>query len=145
MTELGTLDARPPTPTPRDGRRLRRWSLAMLILLTAGCEGVMRDCSSWWASDVTGADWIVVQLDMNGETFNCWRLEGSGVSSETNSDGIYWLTSDGHLVHVSGWYNYVQVQSEAWRSAAEAVGIDLRKCGGGRYPRREPPRDAGPH
>ena len=126
------------------GRRRRRWALAALLLLTAGCEGVVRDCSSWWASDIVGSDWIVVQFDMRGDPINCWRLEGSGISSESNSDGIYWLTERGHLVHVSGWYNYVQVQGDGWRSAADALGVDLPKCEGGRYPRADEARRTKP-
>jgi hypothetical protein len=55
------------------------------------------------------------------------------VENEKESDGVYWLARDGHLVHIGGWYNRVQVEGGQWESAAELVGVNLVACLGGAY------------
>jgi hypothetical protein len=36
-------------------------------------------------------------------------------------------------VHISGWYNRVQVNNGDWNGAAAALGIDLSRCHDGIY------------
>jgi hypothetical protein len=91
-----------------------------------------RGCSSWGAENF-GADWIVVQFDMMGKPFNCWILEGKSVTNEPASDGIYWTDVSGNLVHISGWYNRVQVNNGSWAKAAKSLGVDRNLCKGGKY------------
>jgi hypothetical protein len=45
-----------------------------------------------------------------------------------------WLDPHGsHLVHISGWYNRVQVNNGDWNGAAATLGIDLSRCHDGVY------------
>lgn len=103
-----------------------------LLLFLCSCAGMQRDCSSGWAS-AAGADWIVVQYKADGRAFNCWKLENTSMSNEQASDGIYWKDPSGHLVHISGWYNRVQVFGHAYGEAAATVGVKLSSCVGGAY------------
>jgi hypothetical protein len=118
-------------------RVVRLWPA---LLLLAGCAGIERDCSSWWASDVGGADWIVVQYRFDGEPINCWQLRDTGITNESHADGIFWRAESEHLVHISGWYDRVQVDRHDYASAAKQVGIDLARCEGGRYRPAPPPQ-----
>lgn len=97
-----------------------------------GCAGVSRSCSSDIATSF-GGDWIIVQFGAGGLPFNCWKLPNTSVTNEQGSDGVYWLAPDGHLVHISGWYNRVQVDGGRWEQAAKSVGVELAKCAGGAY------------
>lgn len=103
-----------------------------VFLFLVGCAGISRDCSSCNAESF-GADWVVVQYRMDGEPLNCWQLHGKAVSNESGSDGIWWVSDGGHLVHISGQYNRVQVTGSGFEAAAKEVGVDLRRCVGGRY------------
>ena len=106
--------------------------MAMILLLT-GCAGLNRDLSSCGASNF-GSNWIVVQYGFDGAPFNCWSLHNTAIENEHATDGIYWKdTKDGDLVHISGWYNRVQVAGD-WNKAASKVGIDLDLCDDGKYP-----------
>jgi hypothetical protein len=106
--------------------------LALLIPL-AGCAGLQRSCASGCAESF-GRDWIVVQYRYDGTPLNCWRLPNTSITNESNSDGIYWLDPHGgHLVHISGWYNRVQVEGGSWADAGSVLGIDYSKCGDGAY------------
>ncbi len=111
---------------------MKNWKMWFPILFLAGCAGLSRDCSSCMAG-ATGADWLVVQFKMDGEPINCWQLQNVSMSNEERSDGIFWQSVDGHLVHLSGWYNRVQVGNGGWKSAAAALGVDLERCTGGKY------------
>lgn len=104
--------------------------LPFLALL--GCAGMQRDCSSCNAGSF-GADWVIVQFRMDGTPMNCWKLRNVGVSNEEHTDGVFWQDSDGHLVHISGWYNRVQVANGNYEKAAEAIGVDLTRCTNGAY------------
>lgn len=106
--------------------------LISALLSLFGCAGFYRGCSAWNAENFE-RNWIVVQYGVDGEPFNCWKLQGVAISNEPSSDGIYWLDPDGHLVHISGWYNRVQVENEMWESAASSVGVELNRCASGRY------------
>jgi hypothetical protein len=83
---------------------------------------------------MTGADWIVVQNDYTMTPKRCWKLPNTSISNEDHTDGIYWLDPHStHLVHISGWYNRVQVTGGDWAGAASALGIDLNSCADGVY------------
>lgn len=114
--------------------------VVLAALLITGCAGISRDCSSCWASS-TGGDWVIVQYRFDGTPMNCWELRNTPVSNEQGTDGIYWQDRGGHLVHISGWYNRVQVQGERWAEAAGTVGVDDARCKNGVY--RPASADAG--
>ncbi len=106
--------------------------LAFFALLLTGCAGFQRDCSSSCAQSL-GGDWIIVQYRFDGTPINCWELRNTAVSSEDHSDGIYWQDPQGHLVHISGWYNRVQVMGNRWDEAAKTLGVEDTKCKNGVY------------
>lgn len=106
-----------------------------VLLLCTGCAAVERDCSSCGASNF-GSDWIILQYGYDGTPINCWRLNSTAVDNEDRTDGIYWQSQDGHLVHISGWYNHAQVQHGDFAGAAGQLGIDLAKCTEGRYAKK---------
>lgn len=119
---------------------MRRLLVVTACLLVGGCVGLSRGCSNWSARSF-GGDWIVAQYRMDGTPFNCWQLRNVSITNEAQSDGIYWKdTATGHLVHISGWYNRVQVVGtnafapKQWEEAAKLVGVNLNQCGGGVYP-----------
>ncbi|MBI2043987.1 hypothetical protein HYT24_01335 [Candidatus Pacearchaeota archaeon] len=106
-------------------------SLAAAFLLLGGCAGLERSCSTFNAEEF-GADWIIAQYDTNGKPYNCWKLDDVSVKDEQGG-GIHWLDQDGHLVHIGGWYNRVQVERKAFDQAARLVGVELSKCVNGKY------------
>lgn len=109
------------------------WTISLVFLLS-GCASFFRSCSNWNAESF-GSDWVVVQFNMEGHAFNCWKLRNVSITNEHGSDGIYWQdTKSGHLVHISGWYNRVQVTGGDYLEAARLVGVDVNKCGNGKYP-----------
>lgn len=109
-----------------------KWIRTSFALLLVGCAGTMRSCQSCEAENF-GANWIVVQYKTDGNPINCWRLNAVSVVNEEHSDGIHWLESSGHLVHISGWYNRVQVKGQDWSGAADSIGINLDACHDGKY------------
>ncbi len=115
--------------------RLRHVLIVLAIFILPSCAGISRSWASCNASNF-GSDWIVVQYDVGGIAFNCWKLEGAAIVNEPASDGIYWQDrTTGHLVHLSGWYNRVQVEGKNFAQAAALVGVDVSKCSAGAYPR----------
>jgi hypothetical protein len=117
---------------------MNRWLVACACAVTGlSCAGVSRDVSSEIATQL-GADWIVIQYRFDGVPINCWRLTRVGISNERASDGIFWKDSTtGHLVHISGWYNRVQVSNGDFVSAARLVGVDASSCENGSYVGRQ--------
>jgi hypothetical protein len=111
---------------------MRKHFYWLLALAFAGCAGVGRSCSSWSASSF-GSDWIVIKRGCSGEPTDCWKLKDVSVANEEHSDGVYWKDENGHLVHISGWYDRVQVAGGGFDGAAKAVGVDLARCPGGKY------------
>jgi len=108
----------------------RFMSLSNLIfwsLLLVGCAGMERSCSSCNAESF-GADWVITKSDWRGTPYRCWKLTSVSVDNEPRSDGIYWKSPDGHLVHISGHYDRVQVQSGNWPSAYAELGISEATC-----------------
>ncbi len=112
------------------GMKNRLWYVPLLVLF--GCAGLVRDCQSCEATNL-GADWIVVQFDMGGQPFNCWKLRGKSISNEQKSDGIFWVSDSKHLIHISGWYNRIQVINGDFEGAAEEIGVELDRCVDGAY------------
>lgn len=110
---------------------MRTYLAALVLFVASGCAGWARHCDSTVA-DYAGADWIVVQYAADGHPINCWKLNNTSIGNEHQSDGIFW-TSHGHLVHISGWYNRIQVRSSAFDDAAVLLGVDLKRCVNGRY------------
>jgi len=102
------------------------------FLFLFGCAGYQRGCASGIAQTF-GGDWVVVQYKADGNPINCWKLENTSISNEEHSDGIYWLETSGHLVHISGWYNRVQVKGSDFDAAAKLVGVDMKYCKDGKY------------
>ncbi len=119
---------------------MKTWKIALASLFLLGCAGMQRDCSSCNASSF-GGDWVIVQYQMNGTPINCWKLRNTPVENEAHTDGVYWQDPGGHLVHISGWYNRVQVQGERWEEAAKTLGVNEALCRGGVY---HLPFDGGP-
>jgi hypothetical protein len=61
-------------------------------------------------------------------------LEHTAIDNEENTDGIFWLDQHTkHLVHISGWYNRVQVSNGDFSGAAKSIGIDMLSCKDGKY------------
>lgn len=96
-------------------------------LLVLGCAGWSRSCSSGMAESF-GADWVVVQYDLAGRPFRCWKLNGASITNEEHSDGVYWVGNGGNLVHISGMYNRIQVENNQWNSAFNEVGLSEEQC-----------------
>ena len=117
---------------------MKRGVISFLILITlAGCAGFNRGCSSWSAGTF-GSNWIVVQYDYQGDPINCWKLQNTSIANEGNSDGVYWKDSEsGHLVHISGWYNRVQVDGGRYEEAAKLLGVELSLITNGKYQNAE--------
>lgn len=110
---------------------MKPWQ-ALATLLLVGCAGFERDCAAS-CNDSLGADWIVVQYGFDGAPINCWEMRSTAISNESQTDGIYWRETSGHMVHISGWYNRVQVTNNDWDGAARALGIDDARCKDGKY------------
>lgn len=110
---------------------MKLYKYLALIFLT-GCAAVQRDCASCSAKNF-GSDWLIVQYAASGEPINCWQERNVSMSNEEHSDGIYWQEPSGHLVHISGWYNHVQVTGGDFKAAAKTIGVDTERCPGGKY------------
>ena len=111
---------------------MKKYFKPLLISLCAlalfACEGTVKSVSSGCAEQV-GADWVVVELrEADGTPYRCWKLEDVSISNEKGSDGIYWRTRDGHLVHVSGSYDRVQVRGGKWGEAFSLMNMTEESC-----------------
>lgn len=102
-------------------------TLLFLCVLLTGCTGLVRGCSSFSAEQF-GGNWLIAQYRMDGTVLNCWKLANVSVTNEHQSDGIYWKSSSGHLIHLSGWYIRVQVEGHNWIGAARDIGVALDNC-----------------
>lgn len=70
---------------------------------------------------------------MAGRPFHCWKLRSASVGS-TEGGQVDWQSADGHLVHLTGWENRVQVMRGDFVGAGRLLGIDADRCGNGAYP-----------
>lgn len=104
------------------------WVLAVML---CGCASLDRSCTSCMATEF-GSDWIVVQLSaMDGKPLRCWKLKGASVVSEEGSDGIKRKdTQNGNMIHIAGFYNYVQVKQGEWTGAFRQLGLTEEFCDG---------------
>lgn len=103
-----------------------RWYTLLLLVTLTGCASVSRRCTSCTAQHV-GASYAVVQMDYEGRPFRCWKLTGVSIVSEQSSDGIYWESDEGTLVHLSGNYNYVQ-RGDSWEETFAELGLTEDAC-----------------
>jgi len=83
--------------------------VVIIILMVIGPSRIGRFWASYKA-DAYGSDWLVVKEDMSGNTIRHWELNNKSVGSEKGSDGIYFIDEGGDVVHLSGFYTYVQVR-----------------------------------
>ncbi|MCX6714568.1 MAG: hypothetical protein NTX72_02010 [Candidatus Uhrbacteria bacterium] len=98
------------------------------MLVMVGCAGMGRSCASCNAESF-GADWVVIQMDMNGKPYRCWELHGASIDNEPHSDGIYWKDPQGgNLMHLSGHYNRVQVENGDWKRGFSELGLSPDSC-----------------
>ena len=111
----------------------RGW-LLMLVVFTAGCAGLQKDCAQVGAGTF-GSDWIVVQYAMDGHPFHCWKLRDTVVENSEGGNVDWQDRTNGHLVHLTGWENRVQVVGGDFAGAATIVGVDDAKCDNGTYPK----------
>jgi len=92
-------------------------------------EGCQRNLKQFWHNDVTGTDYVVVELRLDGTPYRCWTLEDVAIAQETDSDGIYWANNKtGNLIHVSGSYDYVQVVGDNWDAAFSQINMTKEVC-----------------
>lgn len=101
--------------------------LILWALILTSCAGWGRSCTGCIAQEF-GASWVVTQNDMQGHPFRCWKLENVSVANEQGSDGIQWKSPDGHMVHLAGQYNRVQVDGGNWTSAFAELGLTEETC-----------------
>lgn len=118
---------------------MKRAIVVLLALSLSACASLQKGCSQATANTF-GSDWIVVQFDQSGKPFNCWKLRGAVVESGTGGNVDWKDTNTGHLVHITGWENRVQVSNGDFASAAKLLGVDEAKCGDGVYPTPQPAR-----
>jgi len=108
--------------------RIKTLINTIVFLLLVGCAGLARDCSGCWATNVSSS-WVVAQYTYDGTMMRCWVLRDSPIANEQSSDGIWWKDFETkHLVHISGWYNRVQVIDGRFKEAANLLGVDISKC-----------------
>lgn len=105
-------------------KNLKFWVWALLLV---GCASTQRDCASCSASSF-GANWVVVQMATDGQPFRCWELQNVSIDNEGSSDGVYWQDPHGNLVHISGFYNRVQVNNGRWDEAFGSLGLTRETC-----------------
>lgn len=101
--------------------------ILIFCAMLTGCAGFSRGCSSFNAG-AFGSDWVVVQHRLDGSVFRCWKLTNASVVNEPQSDGVYWESADGHLVHITGWHNRIQVAEKNFEQAANIIGVDIKTC-----------------
>lgn len=118
-------------------RGVRAVLIALFALSTmTGCKQFAKDVAQKRAG-MFGGDWIVVQYAMDGRPFHCWKLSGVSLSG-TEGGSVDWKDSgNGHLVHLTGWENRVQVVGGDFDGAAEIVGVNASICKNGVYPSKE--------
>ncbi len=103
-------------------KRIGRVVSYLLLAGLTACAGMQRECAGC-SAERFGADWIVVQHRADGGLIRCWKLKSTSIDNEEHSDGIWWQSPEGHLVHISGWYNRVQVTGGDWATAARQLGL----------------------
>ncbi len=91
------------------------------IIVCYGPAGIKTGVYGWKAS-AYGSDWLVVQYAQSGCVITSWELENEAVQNESSSDGIYFVTEKGPVVHLSGHYTFVQNPDDIVRQDLLSVG-----------------------
>jgi hypothetical protein len=82
--------------------------LILMIVLLVGPIRLANNFRSWKAT-AYGSEWLVIQYTSQGDVNMFWDLKSpSSVCSESHSDGIYFTTTEGTIVHLSNFYIYAQ-------------------------------------
>lgn len=115
---------------------MKKLTLVLFAMaLSASCAGTGKAISQGMASTF-GADWIIVQYAQNGTPFHCWKIRDAAVD-DSEGGNINWKDREhGHLVHLTGWENRVQVVGGDYASAGRLLGVDAARCDNGVYPSR---------
>ena len=108
---------------------IREWSVVggligavvLVVGLIWGPAGLKTSLLGWVAS-AYGSDWLVVQYAQSGCVISSWELKDAAIHNEYGSDGIYFVTEAGPVVHLSGHYTYVQGPDATVRAELLAVG-----------------------
>ena len=111
---------------------MKRLTVFVFVAFTAACAGMNKMCSQTGAS-MFGSDWIVAQYDFNGKPFHCWKLRNAAVDSSEGGNVDWKDPNGGHLVHLTGWENRVQVKDGDFVGAGQLIGIDANQCANGIY------------
>jgi hypothetical protein len=118
------------TYTTSDSELKAVWNLGAVValvvigggfLICMGPAGLKTSVAGWQAS-AYGSDWMVIQYAQSGCIIANWELENEAVQNEGESDGIYFVTEEGPVVHLSGHYTYVQNPTDAARDKLLAAG-----------------------
>jgi len=115
---------------------MKQVMLFVLVAFTVACAANQKACAQFSASSF-GTDWIVVQYDMSGKPFHCWKLHDTAVDSSEGGNVDWQDRNNGHLVHLTGWENRVQVVKGDFDGAAKLIGVNSNKCSNGVYPSDE--------
>lgn len=115
------------------GMKIRRLALVVAVMFLTGCASFNKGCASFKAGSF-GSDWVVVQYRADGTAFHCWKLRGASVTGSQGGNIDWQDPRNGHLVHITGWENRVQVIGGDYDTAASLLGVEAVKCGNGVYP-----------
>jgi hypothetical protein len=95
----------------------RPWIIVVVIIIVLlACIGFVigpNRINRFWEnykSDAYGSDWLVIKENMNGDAIHYWELKNTSIGNEENSDGIYFLDGNEDIVHLSGFYTYIEVK-----------------------------------
>ena len=92
--------------------------ILFLLFLIIGPNKINRFWQNYKA-DAYGSDWLVVQYDMTGSPIQYWELKDKSIGSEFNSDGIFFTDNDNLVIHLSGFYNYIEIKDNNFEKAKE--------------------------
>jgi hypothetical protein len=107
--------------------KVKTLCLLTFLCFFCACTGFERGCSNNVAQSF-GADHVVVKLRYDGTPYRCWILNDVSITNEETSDGIYWKNQAGHLVHVSGSYDYITVGNGKYETALAAFNLTRETC-----------------
>ena len=62
-----------------------------------------------WKTDAYGANWLVIQQDMNRNPVHIWKLKNRSIGNEEMSDSIFFTDNNGYVIHLSAPYIYLEV------------------------------------
>ena len=119
---------------------MRKLIILALLASCVGCAGTGKACSQMGAS-AFGSDWIIVQYRQDGTAFHCWKVRDAAVDSGQGGNIDWKDRQTGHLMHITGWENRIQVAGGDFETAGRLVGVDSNLCGNGIYPVKEQTRD----